>query len=325
MTTPEFTLLENGLRKPLLETIQKYGKQKYTLWTVWTYMKWRSNDDIFSLPENLVREDLGIDLNVLRAARAILIKEGWLEKDVLRDTGGEYLTRTWLVTAPPSVYHSMGMQPPRVFTTEGKSPYSGSSSCSGSGSGSSSLSLSPSRTPSDSYKSGKGVRESNEKIEDKSKHENLEPEPTPMGVHGQKINGRAKKERYALNGTPWPEGFDSWPRNADRLEWLDAHGCNHSSKQDRMVEPASQKIVETGEWDGKPTATANPLLNPPGFAAPPTPRPDPYADDPIRCRNGCSSRSYPVYKHKLCRSCYEDESQRPTSIETTAPLDNWDE
>ena len=122
MNTPEFTLLENSLRKPFLDMVKKYGKQKYTLWTIWTYMKWRSNGDFFTLPENLVREDLGIDINVLRAARAILVKEGWLKKDVLRDTGGEYLTRTWLVTAPPSVYHSLGMEPPRVFTTEGKSP-----------------------------------------------------------------------------------------------------------------------------------------------------------------------------------------------------------
>src|ERR1039458_2086002 len=181
MTTPEFTLLENSLRKPFLDMVKRYGKQKYTLWTVWTYMKWSSNGDFFTLPENLVREDLGIDVNVLRDARAILVKEGWLKKDVLRDTGGEYLTRTWLVTAPPRVYHSLGMEPPRVFTTEGKSPHSGSSSSSCSGSDSSSSSPSAAYTLSDSNKDSppSGVGESSEKIEAKSKPENLEPKPTP--------------------------------------------------------------------------------------------------------------------------------------------------
>ena len=297
MTTPEFTLLENGLRKPFLDMVKKYGKQKYTLWTIWTYMKWRSSNDFFTLPESLVREDLGIDVNVLRDARAILVKEGWLKKDVLRDTGGEYLTRTWLVTAPPSVYHSLGMEPPRVFTTEGKSPYSGS--CSDSCSGSPSPSSSCAATPSDSSKSEspKGVPQHNEMIEAKSKPENLEPEPTPIGLRGQMANGNAKKVRYAPDGTPWPVHFDSWT-NGERLEWLEAHGW----EQGRMVEPASQRTVESVERDGKPKATATPMLNPPSSAVPP----DGY-----------------------CRQCSEPDDfcycQRPVSIETTAPLGNWEE
>ena len=299
MTTPEFTLLENGLRKPFLDMVKKYGKQKYTLWTIWTYMKWRSSNDFFTLPESLVREDLGIDINVLRAARAILVKEGWLKKDVLRDTGGEYLTRTWLVTAPPSVYHSLGMEPPRVFTTEGKSPHSGSCSDSCSGSPSPSHSPSCAATPSDSSKSEspKGVPQHNEMIEAKSKPENLEPEPTPIGLRGQMANGNAKKVRYAPDGTPWPKYFNSWT-NGERLEWLEAHGW----EQGRMVEPASQRTVESVERDGKPKATATPVPNPPGSGLPP---------------NG------------YCRQCGEPDDfcycQRPDSIETTAPLGNWEE
>ena len=297
MTTPEFTLLENGLRKPFLDMVKKYGKQKYTLWTIWTYMKWRSSNDFFTLPENLVREDLGIDINVLRAARAILVKEGWLKKDVLRDTGGEYLTRTWLVTAPPSVYHSLGTEPPRVFTTEGKSPYSGS--CSDSCSGSPSPSSSCAATPSDSSKSEspKGVPQHNEKIGPKSKPENLEPKPTPVGLHGQKTNGQAKKVRYAPDGTPWPNDFDSWT-NGERLQWLGAHGW----EQDRGVDASSQETVQVIDRYRNPTSNATPLLNPPSSAVPP---------------NG------------YCPQCSEPDDfcycQRPVSIETTAPLDNWEE
>jgi len=249
MTTPEFTILENGLRKPFLEMVKKYGKQKYTLWTIWTYMKWRSENDNFSLPEKLVREDLGIDLNVLRDGRSILTKEGWLQKGVMRDTGGEYLTRTWVVTAPPSVYHSLGMEPPGVFTTEGKSPYSGSSSCSGSGS--SSLSTTSSYTLLDSNKGSapKSVRESKEKIEAKSKPTNLEPnpKPTPAPV-------RVKVHGHGKDGTPYPAGFDDWS-NLDRLHWLGTHGW----KQGGMDESASQKTLGPVDRDGKPTPTAKPL------------------------------------------------------------------
>jgi hypothetical protein len=261
MTTPEFTFLENGLRKPFLDMVKKYGKQKYTLWTVWTYMKWRSNDDVFSLPESLVREDLGIDVNVLRDARAILVAEGWLRKDVLRDTGGEYQTRTWEVTAPPSVYPSMGIEPPRVFTTEGKSPYSGSSSCSGSGSSSSSSSSSHSAaaTPSESNKASKGVRQQRliEKIEAKSKPENLEPKPKPA-------RSPYMAKGHGQDGTPYPGEFNSWP-NLRRLHWLEAHGWH----QGRMAETASQKTNEHVMVQAKPTPTATHLTPSPRSAPPP--------------------------------------------------------
>jgi hypothetical protein len=308
MTTPEFTLLENGLRKPLLETIQKYGKQKYTLWTVWTYMKWRSNDDIFSLPENLVREDLGIDLNVLRAARAILIKEGWLEKDVLRDTGGEYLTRTWIVTAPPSVYASMGMEPPRIFTTTGKSPYSGSCSSSVSCSDSSSSSFAATATPSDSNKteSLKGVPLHSENIKAKSKPENLEPEPAPRGLHGQKANGQAKKVRYAPDGTPWPMHFNSWT-NGEWLEWLVGHGW----KQDGVVGTSSQKTPRSAAEQEKPTPTAAPMHDPPGSAIPPAP-------NCVRCHEPCTTQQ----GEWVCHPCH---LRQPVVRPPEPELDNWDE
>jgi hypothetical protein len=76
----EFTLLENRLRQPFLEAVRKYGKQKFTLWAIWTYMLWRSTNGVFCLPEELVLEDWGMDVYALRRARAILMEEGWLRK-----------------------------------------------------------------------------------------------------------------------------------------------------------------------------------------------------------------------------------------------------
>jgi hypothetical protein len=149
----------------------------------------------------------------------------------------------------------------------------------------------------------------------KSKPENLKPTPEP------KPTPTPAKVRRAPDGTPWPEGFDSWPKNADRLVWLEAHGHKvGGGKQDRNKAPSVADSSAARAWEGTP-----PLLDPPGSASPPSggPRPNPYANDPKRCRNGCSSRTYPVYKDKLCRSCYEEEPW-PDSIETTA-LDNWEE
>ena len=129
----DFTLLENRLRQPFLETVRKYGKQKFTLWAIWTYMLWRSTNGVFCLPEELVLEDWGMDVYALRRARAILMEEGWLRKDILRDTGGAYLTRTWVLTSPPMLNATVD-DPPMHLTTVVKSPYSVSSSGSGYGS-----------------------------------------------------------------------------------------------------------------------------------------------------------------------------------------------
>jgi hypothetical protein len=72
----EFTLLENRLRQPFLATVRKYGKQKFTLWAIWTYVLWRSTNGVFCVPEKLMLEDWGMDVYALRRARAILKKEG---------------------------------------------------------------------------------------------------------------------------------------------------------------------------------------------------------------------------------------------------------
>src|ERR1019366_10454033 len=92
---------------------------------------------------------------------------------------------------------------------------------------------------------------SKEKIE--AKPANLEPtvKPTPVMPMAEKSEGQAKKVRYAPDGTPWPNDFDSWT-NGERLQRLGAHGW----EQGRMVEPASQRTVESVQRDGKPKATA---------------------------------------------------------------------
>jgi hypothetical protein len=163
----DFTLLENRLRQPFLETVRKYGKQKYTLWAIWTYMLWRSTNGVFCLPEELVLEDWGMDVSALRRARAILMDEGWLRKDILRDTGGTYLTRTWVLTSPPMLNATVD-DPPMHLTTVVKYPHS--VSCSGSASRSGSVTGSP--LDSNSNKSGSSSRS---KDGGKAKPE---PEPT---------------------------------------------------------------------------------------------------------------------------------------------------
>jgi hypothetical protein len=182
----EFTLMENRLRQPFLAMVKKYGKQKYTLWMVWTYMLWRSTNGAFCLPEELVMEDLGIDVHILRKARAVLAKEGWLRKDILRDTGGAYLTRGWVLTSPPMEKHSVDdndaksfVSPPSVFTTEVKSPYSVSYSGSGSGSASRSGSASHACSSSGSDSGTPVPSMCTSKDGGKAK---LEPEPEPTAT-----------------------------------------------------------------------------------------------------------------------------------------------
>jgi hypothetical protein len=101
----EFTLLENRLRQPFLDSVKKYGKQKFTLWAIWTYMLWRSTNGVFCLPEELVLTDWDMNPKTLRRVHDILIKEGWLQRDVLRNTGGMWMTRTWVITSPPQPHN----------------------------------------------------------------------------------------------------------------------------------------------------------------------------------------------------------------------------
>jgi|ERR1035441_9339048 hypothetical protein len=72
--TNDFTLLENRLREPFLRMVSKYGRQKYGLWMVWTYMLWRSTNGQFCVPEKLVLNDLGMNKNTLPTLRNILVQ-----------------------------------------------------------------------------------------------------------------------------------------------------------------------------------------------------------------------------------------------------------
>ena len=289
---------------------------------VWmAYYLHTGDSDLTSHPGNeTIEEDTGICNDTVKTCKASLRAKGWLaytgDYKQPRRPGGKFAVPVMEARLPwrpdwSTVVTDVSMVYEAITVVEKTTPGTvvenfhpeGSSSCSGSGSSSSSLSSSCAVTPSDSSKSEspKGVPQQNEKIEAKSKPENLEPEPTPIGLRGQKANGQAKKVRYAPDGTPWPNDFDSW-ENEERLSWLGAHGW----KQDRGVDAASQETVQVIDKYRKPKATATPLLHPPSSAAPP----DGY-----------------------CRRCGEPDDfcycQRPVSIENTEDnrrdLDNWEE
>jgi len=66
-------------RNPLFEMARKYGRRKYIIIAVWTYMFWRSGkDNIFDLAEKHVLYDIGITHEVYGEIRKILIHEGFL-------------------------------------------------------------------------------------------------------------------------------------------------------------------------------------------------------------------------------------------------------
>ena len=89
-----------AVRQPLWDMAKKYGKQKYTIVAIWDYMWWRSGKGgLFELAEDIVCWDLDCDPTTLRAVRKILIAEGWLKKDTLRDKGGKWMTRGFTVIA----------------------------------------------------------------------------------------------------------------------------------------------------------------------------------------------------------------------------------
>jgi hypothetical protein len=133
-----------------------------------------------------------------------------------------------------------------------------------------------------------------------AKPENLKPTPEPKPTPKPK----PAKVRYAPDGTRWPEGFDSW-MNARRLRWLEVHGW----EQGRMAESSPQKTSKVVGKDGKPTATATPLHDPPSSAAPPIP-------DCVRCDKPCTIQQGEWV-------CYACNLRQP--VEQPPELDNWDE
>ncbi len=105
-----------AVRQPLWEMAKKYGRQKYAIVAIWDYMWWRSGKGgLFELAEDIVCWDLDCDPTTLRAVRKILIAEGWLRKETLRDKGGKWMTRGFTVIAKgATVPKSLGgeEQPP---------------------------------------------------------------------------------------------------------------------------------------------------------------------------------------------------------------------
>jgi hypothetical protein len=141
------------------------------------------------------------------------------------------------------------------------------------------------------------VGKEGEKQETEAKPENLKPTPEP------KPTPTPDKVRCAPDGTPWPEGFDSWT-NARRLHWLGVHGW----KQGRMAEASSQasRVVDR---EGKPTAIATPLHDSPDSATPPIP-------DCVRCDEPCTIQR----GEWVCHACH---LRQP--VVQPPELDNWDE
>lgn len=89
-----------AVRQPLWDMAKKHGRMKYSIVAIWDYMYWRSGKkNLFELAEDLVCLDLGCDPTTLRAVRRILIAEGWLRKETLRDKGGKWEVRGWTVIA----------------------------------------------------------------------------------------------------------------------------------------------------------------------------------------------------------------------------------
>jgi hypothetical protein len=283
---------------------------------VWTAYYLRTGDfDLTAHPSNqTIEQDTGLSNRTVKTSKAGLISKGWLgytgDYKQPRHAEGTYAVPVMEVRLPwrpdwSSVVVDLSMAYDTFRTVVQNLPHGTvvqNLHPEGYGSGSIGLGLDSSF----SSLQGRGAappcsNTSKEKIE--AKPPNLEPtaKPTPVMAMAEKSEGRVKKARYAPDGAPWPNAFDSWT-NGERLEWLEAHGW----EQGRMVEAPSQKTVETTAGDRKPTATPTPLLNPPGSAAPP---------------NG------------YCRRCGEPDDfcycQRPGSIENTEDnrrdLDNWEE
>jgi hypothetical protein len=94
----EAKLFPFAARQPLWDMAKKHGKMKYSIVAIWDYMWWRSGKGgLFELAEDIVCWDLGCDATTLRSVRKILIAEGWLRKETLRDKGGKWMTRGFTV------------------------------------------------------------------------------------------------------------------------------------------------------------------------------------------------------------------------------------
>jgi hypothetical protein len=134
-STIQAKLFPWAVRQPLWEMAKKHGKQKFTLVAIWDYMFWRSGKgNLFELSEDLVCFDIGCDATTLRKARSILVAEGWLQKESLRDKGGRWAVRGWTVIPktkdaqssskndhPPSDLPSVEVSTVAT-TTDGESP-----------------------------------------------------------------------------------------------------------------------------------------------------------------------------------------------------------
>ena len=101
-------------RKNLFEMAKKYGKRKFTLIAVWTYMFTRSGKgNIFKLAESIILWDLGMTHEPLWQTQKILMAEGFLSKTKRRVkevtewtvlTGGKSADKVLQADYPPADY-----------------------------------------------------------------------------------------------------------------------------------------------------------------------------------------------------------------------------
>lgn len=134
---------------------------------------------------------------------------------------------------PKGRYHGLNKASKSFKELERASPEldgaSKSLPCYGSGSGSSSHSFSCTETDSAEAKPSSlrslppspSATAARSTPNEEQKQNQKNPEPTPSGPLGAGAN-KNRKPKTAADGTPYPQGFDSWA-NSTRLDWLEKH------------------------------------------------------------------------------------------------------
>ena len=314
---------------------------------VWLAYFLHSDYELTSYPSNrAIEAETGVSLDTVKTCKASLRLKGWLrytgDSKQPRRAGGEFKVPVMEASLPwrdewAKVVVDVCMTYDAITVAE-KTTHGGTEveklhhrtvvgnfhpegSCSGSGSGSSSFSPSTTSatTLSDSNKLSppRGVRESRERIEGKSKPANLKPQPTATP-------SKPKSKGHAQDGTTYPEGFNDWS-NLKRLHWLQIHGWKPGS----MAE-ASQRTRRVLVADGKAKSIARHVAPAPHSASPPKVAtkcggcggPEPCRDE--WCYTYQAEGSMPIHKAgESTASEYEDENEWSDSISNTAPLDDW--
>jgi len=234
-------------RKRLFEMAKKYGKRKFTLIAVWTYMFTRSgNGNVFELAESAILWDLGMTHEPLWEAQKILMAEGFLAKE---KRAVKEVTR-WTVLAGGKSADKESQQadnPPADIPTVGKSASGKSANTvevhEQDADASTSDSTPSASTPSASVgllasKLTDSADASSSQLLDQKQEQNL--------------SGLEAKKEQPQNQNPWDNlgSFDDWTPAQQAVAFADelwqAFGIPYSSDNPRAKE-AIWKIAESGE------------------------------------------------------------------------------